>query len=86
MPAIIESGAFRYESLQDWAQLPEGWSFIDASGVAVDSDDNVYVLSLIHILNVARTHCSSSEKFSKRAPNTTRSASTRSRSAESSTS
>ena len=45
MPAIIESGAFRYESLQDWAQLPEGWSFIDASGVAVDSDDNVYVLN-----------------------------------------
>jgi DNA-binding beta-propeller fold protein YncE len=44
VPAIIESGAYRYESLQDWAQLPEGWSFIDVSGVAVDSEDNVYVL------------------------------------------
>jgi len=44
VPAIIESGAFRYESLQDWAQLPDGWSFIEVSGVAVDSHDNVYVL------------------------------------------
>jgi DNA-binding beta-propeller fold protein YncE len=43
--ALLGEGSFRYESLQDWAKLPEGWSFIDASGVTVDSDDNVYVLN-----------------------------------------
>ena len=44
MAAMIEASGFRYESLQDWAKLPEGWTFIEVSGVAVDSKDNVYVL------------------------------------------
>jgi NHL repeat len=44
---IIEDGGFRYESLQDWAKFPdeEGWDLIEASGVAVDSNDNVYVMN-----------------------------------------
>lgn len=45
MAPVIESEGYRYESLQDWAKLPEGWSFVDASGVTVDSHDNVYVLN-----------------------------------------
>ena len=45
MTNIISNGDFRYESLQDWAKLPDGWSFIEVSGVTVDSNDNVYVLN-----------------------------------------
>jgi outer membrane protein assembly factor BamB len=45
MADIIEDSGMRYESLQDWAQVPDGWSFYDCPGVTVDSDDYVYVLS-----------------------------------------
>ncbi len=39
------SGEFRYELVPRWAQVTEGWSFVDIGGIAVDGDDNVYVLS-----------------------------------------
>lgn len=46
MAAIIEAEGYRYESLQDWAKLPDDdHKFIDASGVTVDSKDNVYILN-----------------------------------------
>jgi hypothetical protein len=32
-----------YEVLEGWEQLPEGWSFVEVAGVAVDSQDRVYV-------------------------------------------
>ena len=32
-----------YEVLEGWEQLPEGWSFVEVAGVAVDSRDRVYV-------------------------------------------
>jgi DNA-binding beta-propeller fold protein YncE len=35
----------RFEPVENWEQLPDGWSFIDVAGVAVDSKDNVYVLN-----------------------------------------
>ena len=38
-------GDFQYELVEDWARLPEGWSFVDVAGVAVDREDNVYVLN-----------------------------------------
>jgi DNA-binding beta-propeller fold protein YncE len=44
MSEIIENAGFRYAPQQDWAQIPDGWSFIDCPGVTVDSHDNVYVL------------------------------------------
>ena len=34
-----------YEVLQGWEQLPEGWSFVEVAGVAVDSRDRVYVFN-----------------------------------------
>jgi hypothetical protein len=34
-----------YEIVERWEQLPEGWSFVDVAGVAVDSRDRVYVFS-----------------------------------------
>ena len=39
------SGSVRYELCPDWAQVPDGWSFIDIGGIAIDEDDNVYVLN-----------------------------------------
>lgn len=32
-----------YEVCRGWEQLPEGWSFTEVAGVAVDSTDRVYV-------------------------------------------
>ncbi len=39
------SGGFQYELVPSWAQVPQGWSFVDIGGIAIDSEDNVYVLS-----------------------------------------
>ena len=34
-----------YEVLEGWEQLPEGWSFVEVAGVAVDSQERVYVFN-----------------------------------------
>lgn len=38
-------GKHTYELVDEWARLPEGWYFDDASGLAIDSQDNVYILT-----------------------------------------
>ena len=30
-----------YEVLEGWEQLPEGWSFVEVAGVAINSQDRV---------------------------------------------
>ena len=45
MPDIFGSEGFLFEYVDGWAKLPEGMSFLECPGVAVDSHDNVYVLS-----------------------------------------
>jgi NHL repeat len=45
MPDKIGEGKFTYETEEGWAKLPEGYEFPDASGVTVDSKDNVYILN-----------------------------------------
>ena len=45
MTSILGSGKYTYRELTDWAKLPEGWAFIDAVDVAVDSQDRVYVFN-----------------------------------------
>ena len=43
---LIGEGKFKYEvSGEDWGELPEGWEYKDATAVAVDSKDNVYVFN-----------------------------------------
>jgi hypothetical protein len=42
---IVGSGAYRYRVNENWAKLPEGWSFKEVGGVGVDSRDNVYVFN-----------------------------------------
>ena len=34
-----------YRPVEGWGRLPDGWSFIDATSVAVDNDDRVYVFN-----------------------------------------
>jgi len=44
--ATLGSGRFTYEvSGEDWGDLPEGWSYKEATAVDVDSNDNVYVFN-----------------------------------------
>lgn len=44
--AILGSGEFVYEvSGEEWGDLPDGWEYNDATAVAVDSKDNVYVFN-----------------------------------------
>ncbi len=35
--------SIQYEVIEGWGQLPEGWSFKQIAGVAIDSQDRVYV-------------------------------------------
>ena len=41
MAAIVGSGAYTFEVIEDWARLPAGWS-APMAAVAVDSKDRVY--------------------------------------------
>jgi DNA-binding beta-propeller fold protein YncE len=42
---LVGSGAFRYQESRDWARLPAEWEPADFPGVAVDSRDNLFVLT-----------------------------------------
>ena len=44
--ALLGSAEFTYEvSGEDWGSLPNGWTYKEATAVAVDSRDNVYVFN-----------------------------------------
>jgi hypothetical protein len=43
--AIVGSGGYVYEPVENWAKLPPGWSFKEIGGVGVDKHDNVYVFN-----------------------------------------
>ena len=45
MTITLGSGSLTFEPVEGWEKLPEGWSFVECPGVAVDSQDNVYVLT-----------------------------------------
>lgn len=45
MVVALGSGKLTYQPVEGWAKLPEGWSFLELAGVAVDSKDNVYALT-----------------------------------------
>ena len=32
-----------YRPVEGWGRLPEGWSYVEATSVAVDASDNVYL-------------------------------------------
>ena len=33
---LFGSGKYEYELVDGWAKLPEGWSFLDVGGLAID--------------------------------------------------
>jgi len=39
------TGDYRYKLVEGWAKLPEGWSFLDVSSIAIDPQNNVYILN-----------------------------------------
>ena len=45
MSVTIGSGDFVYEALDRWETLPQGVNYVECPGVAVDSEDRVYVLT-----------------------------------------
>jgi hypothetical protein len=42
---IVGEGKYRYEFVEGWEQLPDGWFHGDVAGVATDSQDRVYVFN-----------------------------------------
>ncbi len=42
MATIVGQGDYRYRIVEDWAKLPDGWSFKEVAAVGVDKNDNVY--------------------------------------------
>lgn len=42
---LYGTGKYRYELIDGWAKCPEGWSFMDVGGLAIDSEDRIYVLN-----------------------------------------
>ena len=45
MATILGDGDFVYEELTSWAQLPDGWIFMEVVDVATDAQDRVYVFT-----------------------------------------
>jgi DNA-binding beta-propeller fold protein YncE len=45
MATILGSGNYRYEVQEDWAKIPDGWTFTDVAAVAVDNKNRVYVFN-----------------------------------------
>lgn len=42
---VWEAGDRRYEVVEGWGELPDGWRWGQVAGVAVDSEDNVHVFT-----------------------------------------
>lgn len=42
---LYGTGKYTFELVDGWAKCPQGWSFLDVSGLAIDSQDRVYVLN-----------------------------------------
>src|SRR4029077_12669466 len=42
MATIVGQGDYKYEIKENWAKLPDGWSFKEVAAVGVDRQDNLY--------------------------------------------
>ena len=45
MAITVGTGEFTYRIVENWAKLPDGWSFKEVAAVGVDINDNVYAFS-----------------------------------------
>ncbi|MFH1639793.1 MAG: peptidyl-alpha-hydroxyglycine alpha-amidating lyase family protein [Chloroflexota bacterium] len=39
------SGEYTYDLVDNWAKLPEDWTFLDVGGLTVDAEDRIYVFN-----------------------------------------
>ena len=42
---IYGEGNYKYELVDGWGKYPEGWEYIDVTGICIDGQDRVYVLN-----------------------------------------
>ena len=45
MAEVVGTGDFKYRIIENWAKLPDGWSFKEVAAVGVDNKDNVYTFN-----------------------------------------
>ena len=45
LSVLLGQGEFKYRVIEDWAKLPDEWSFMDVAGVAINSKDEVFVFN-----------------------------------------
>ena len=45
MTTTLGSGKFKYQVIENWAKLPDGWTLQDVAAVAVDRKDQVYIFN-----------------------------------------
>jgi len=45
MSVVLGTGEYKYEVVENWAKLPDGWDFKEVGAVGVDSKDQVYVFN-----------------------------------------
>src|SRR5260221_13093210 len=45
MATVHGSGDYKYEIVEGWGKLPDGWLYGEVAGIAVDSKDRVYVFN-----------------------------------------
>ena len=44
-PVVLGKGNYRYQVVENWGELPSGYTYGDTAAVCVDSKDNVYVFT-----------------------------------------
>jgi len=42
---IYGEGDYKYELVEGWGKYPEGWEYMDVTGICTDAQDRVYVLN-----------------------------------------
>lgn len=42
---VVGEGSLRYEVVENWLKVPEGWEHKDVAGIATDSQDRVYLFT-----------------------------------------
>jgi hypothetical protein len=44
-PVVLGKGEYRYRVVENWGELPPGYTYGDTAAVCVDSKDSVYVFT-----------------------------------------
>src|SRR5439155_21804267 len=45
MGVTVGSGDYRYEVIEGWVKLPDGWTFREVAAVALDKKDQIYAFT-----------------------------------------